>query len=175
MGVPALLVDFPPPSSADAYAARSALLGRQWPTFWKVGNNFFRPISTLGMLGYVFSSYSAYTNTYTSTTTGGLPSGGLPAGADWRLFALSALCHLVNIVHSAVNMQPLNDKLEGLSKGGGGGGGGAWESGEEKEQAQAQGAVEQGQKWITGNYLRIIFPPVAAVTAIVQICCVERG
>ncbi len=33
---------------------------------------------------------------------------------DWRLFAVAAVMHLVNIVHSAVNMQPLNDKLAAL-------------------------------------------------------------
>lgn len=59
MGVPALLVDFPPPSS-PGHAAAARHLGRQWPIFWSMGNVFFRPISTLGIFGYGYAGYCAY-------------------------------------------------------------------------------------------------------------------
>lgn len=59
MGVPALLVDFPPPSS-PGHAAAARHLGHQWPIFWSMGNVFFRPISTLGIFGYGYAGYCAY-------------------------------------------------------------------------------------------------------------------
>ena len=56
-------------------------------------------------------------------------------------------------------MQPLNDKLEGLSR----------QGKSDADEGAADGAVELGQKWIRGNYLRILCPFVAAALAMVQI------
>ncbi|PMD60053.1 uncharacterized protein K444DRAFT_643298 [Hyaloscypha bicolor E] len=78
MTVPALLVDFPNHSSPN-YAERATLLGRQWPHCWAVGNMFFRPISTLGALGYAYSSYCA---SHSATTS-----------MDWRVLVVAALMH----------------------------------------------------------------------------------
>lgn len=142
MGVPALLVDFPPPSSPE-HAARAQQLGRQWPTFWAVGNKFFRPISTLGIFGYAYTAWAA------SQGRGGLRG-------DWRLFAVSALCHLVTVIHSAVNMQPINDKLDGL---------GDPKSGRsDTSQAEAY-----ARTWIRRNSLRIAMPLVAGTIALFQV------
>lgn len=114
MGVPALLVDFPAPTSPN-HAAAARHLGKQWPVFWKVGNAFFRPISTLGVLGYSYAGYLAYrAATNTGVLFGSKPEGGRGAGADWRLFAVGAVCHLITVIHSAVNMQPLNAKIDAL-------------------------------------------------------------
>ena len=55
--------------------------------------------------------------------------------------------HVITIVHSAVNMQPINDQLEALAG-----------RATEKESARAE---EVARNWITGNYLRVITPPVA--------------
>ena len=115
MGVPALLVDFPHPTSPN-HAAAARHLGKQWPVFWKVGNVFFRPISTLGVLGYSYAGYCAYR---AATRTGVILGsdrleGGASSGPDWKLFAVGAVCHLVTVVHSAVNMQPLNAKIDAL-------------------------------------------------------------
>jgi hypothetical protein len=96
------------------------------------------------MLGYAFASYSA-------TTIGKSLGGGSPVegGADGRFFALSALYYLVNIVYSAVIMQPPNNKWEGLGDSG--------KSGEAQGKGEGEGAVELGQRWITGNYLTIVY------------------
>ncbi|KAI1373055.1 hypothetical protein F4677DRAFT_236021 [Hypoxylon crocopeplum] len=142
MGVPALLVDFPPPSSPD-HAARARLLGRQWPVFWVVGNQFFRPISTLGIFGYAYTSWAA-------STKG--PNGGL---GDWRLYAISALCHLVTVVHSALNMQPINEKIDALS--------------EPKGRVDTKQAENYARKWIKFNTVRLITPVVAGSLALFQI------
>jgi hypothetical protein len=102
MTVPALLVDFPNHSSPN-YAARTTLLGRQGPYYWAVGNIFFGPINTLGVLGYAYSSYYA---SHSATTS-----------IDWRVLAIAALMHVVTVLHSALNMQPLNDRLAALDPG----------------------------------------------------------
>ncbi|KAF1981673.1 hypothetical protein K402DRAFT_398314 [Aulographum hederae CBS 113979] len=141
MGVPALLVDFPRPGAPD-YSERAKLLGRQWPVFWKVGNNFFRPISTLGIFGYAFSAYAA-----SKATAGGVKG-------DWRIYAVAAVCHLTNVVHSAINMQPLNEKIEALSGSVG-----------EKHEAMA---VELAETWIQRNYVRIVCPLIAGTLALFQ-------
>ncbi|KAK0664268.1 hypothetical protein DIS24_g770 [Lasiodiplodia hormozganensis] len=141
MGVPALLVDFPHPSSPE-HAARAQHLGRQWPTFWAVGNKFFRPISTLGIFGYAYTAWAA------SQGNGGLRG-------DWRLFAVSAVCHLVTVVHSAINMQPINEKLDGL---------GDPKSG----RSDASQAEAYARTWIRRNSVRIAMPLVAGTVALFQ-------
>ncbi|KAI0103847.1 hypothetical protein GGR51DRAFT_561503 [Nemania sp. FL0031] len=140
MGVPVLLVDFPPPSSPD-HADRARLLGRQWPTFWKVGNVFFRPISTLGVLGYGYTAWAA-----SQSTTGRL--------GDWRAYAISAMCHLITVVHSAINMQPINEKLDALK--------------EPKGRVDSKLAECYARKWIKFNTVRLITPVIAGTLALTQ-------
>ncbi|KAI0512736.1 hypothetical protein F5B22DRAFT_291280 [Xylaria bambusicola] len=142
MGVPALLVDFPPPSSPD-HAARARLLGRQWPTFWKVGNVFFRPISTLGIFGYGYTAWAASAQE---------PSSSL---GDWRVYAISALCHLITVVHSAINMQPINEKLDGLK--------------EPKGHVDTRMAESYARKWIKFNTVRLLTPVIAGTLALSQV------
>ncbi|KAI0128693.1 hypothetical protein BJ170DRAFT_682478 [Xylariales sp. AK1849] len=140
MGVPALLVDFPAPTSPD-YAARARLLGRQWPVFWAVGNVFFRPISTLGIFGYAYTSYAA--------------SAGNRRLGDWRLYALSAICHLITVIHSAANMQPINEKLDALK--------------EPKAAGVEAGMAEAyARQWIKYNTVRLIMPLLAGSVALWQ-------
>ncbi|KAI8960413.1 hypothetical protein F5Y11DRAFT_349548 [Daldinia sp. FL1419] len=142
MGVPALLVDFPPPSSPE-HPARARLLGRQWPVFWVVGNQFFRPISTLGIFGYAYTSWVA-------STQG--PNGRL---GDWRPYAVSALCHLITVVHSAANMQPINQKIDALR--------------EPKGKVDPKQAEGFARKWIKFNTVRLITPVVAGSLALFQL------
>lgn len=147
MTVPALLVDFPNQSSPN-YTARATLLGRQWPYCWAVGNVFFRPISTLGALGYAYSSYCASRSVTTSM--------------DWRLLAVAALMHVVTILHSALNMQPLNDRLAALDP-------------NTKEAKSASGTHQAGaeallRKWGKWNIVRVITPTVAGCVAMWQLC-----
>ncbi|GAP88859.2 hypothetical protein SAMD00023353_1700770 [Rosellinia necatrix] len=144
MGVPALLVDFPPPSSPD-HAARARLLGRQWPTFWKVGNVFFRPISTLGIFGYG----------YTAWVVSSQDAGSRLGGGDWRLYAASAMCHLITVVHSAINMQPINEKLDALK--------------EPKGQVDNEKAESYARQWIKFNTVRLITPVIAGTLALSQV------
>ncbi|KAI1093236.1 hypothetical protein F5B19DRAFT_154691 [Rostrohypoxylon terebratum] len=143
MGGPALLVDFPPPTSPD-HAARAQLLGRQWPVFWVVGNNFFRPISTFGVIGYGYTSWVAATQGPDSKL------------GDWRIYAFSALCHLVTVVHSAVNLQPINAKIDGLREPKSG----------KSDPKQAETYV---RNWIKFNTVRIITPVVAGSLALFQL------
>lgn len=138
MTVPALLVKFPPPGSPD-HKDRARLLGRQWPLCWTVGNQFFRPISTLGFLGYGYAAYSVYKE-------------GILARSDWKLFAVAAAMHLTTILHSAINMQPLNDKLEALA-----------DRSSEKELVEAENVA---QKWASWNRLRLVTPVVAGGLAL---------
>lgn len=142
MGVPALLVDFPSPSSPE-HAARARLLGRQWPVFWVVGNQFFRPISTLGIFGYAYTSWIA-------SSQG--PNG---VFGDWKPYAFSALCHLITVVHSALNMQPINEKLDALR--------------EPKGRVDSKQAESYARKWIKFNTVRLITPVVAGTLALFQV------
>ncbi|KZM28236.1 uncharacterized protein EKO05_0011050 [Ascochyta rabiei] len=141
MTVPALLVNFPPPSSPE-HKERAQLLGRQWPLCWTVGNQFFRPISTLGFLGYAYAGYATYKQ-------------GVLARNDWKLFAVAAAMHLMTIVHSAKNMQPLNDKLEALA--------GRASDTELKE------AETVAKKWASWNRLRLVTPVIAGSLALYQL------
>ena len=138
MTVPALLVDFPAPGSPQ-HGDRARLLGRQWPLCWTVGNQFFRPISTLGFLGYAYSAYATYKE-------------GSRARGDWRVYAVSAVMHLTTILHSAINMQPLNDKLEALA-------------GRAGEKALME-AEPIARKWASWNMLRLVTPTVAGILAL---------
>ncbi|KAI1348317.1 hypothetical protein F5Y01DRAFT_292700 [Xylaria sp. FL0043] len=142
MGVPVLLVDFPPASSPE-HAARAHLLGRQWPTFWKMGNVFFRPISTLSIFGYGYMAWVASTQ------------GANGRLGDWRLYAVSALCHLTTVTHSALNMQPINEKIDALK--------------EPKGLADTKLAESYARRWIKLNTLRIISPVIAGTLALTQI------
>ncbi|KAI1277588.1 hypothetical protein F5Y07DRAFT_79936 [Xylaria sp. FL0933] len=142
MGVPVLLVDFPPASSPE-HAARARLLGRQWPTFWKMGNVFFRPISTLGIFGYAYMAWAASAQ------------GANGRLGDWRLYAASALCHLITVTHSALNMQPINEKIDALK--------------EPKGLADTKLAESYARRWIKLNTLRIISPVIAGTLALTQI------
>ncbi|KAJ8110658.1 hypothetical protein ONZ43_g5821 [Nemania bipapillata] len=146
MGVPVLLVDFPPPSSPD-HAARARLLGRQWPTFWKVGNVFFRPISTLGILGYGYAAWAA-----SAASSQGQSS---RLGGDWRVYAISAMCHLITVVHSALNMQPINEKLDALK--------------EPKGRVDSKLAESYARKWIRFNTVRLITPVIAGTLALAEV------
>ncbi|KAJ4337493.1 hypothetical protein N0V87_004639 [Didymella glomerata] len=141
MTVPALLVNFPPPSSPE-HKERARLLGRQWPLCWTVGNQFFRPISTLGFLGYAYAGYATYKQ-------------GVTARSDWRLFGVAAVMHLMTIIHSAKNMQPLNDKLEALA--------GRASDTELKE------AETVAKKWASWNRLRLVTPIIAGTLALYQL------
>ena len=138
MTVPALLVGFPPPGSPD-HAERAKLLGRQWPLCWTVGNKFFRPISTLGFLGYAYAGYSVYRE-------------GVLARSDWKLFGVAAVMHLTTILHSALNMQPLNDQLEALAS-----------RSSEKDLGQAESIA---LKWASWNRLRLVTPTIAGGLAL---------
>lgn len=142
MSVPALLVNFPPSSSPD-HAARVRLLGRQWPVFEAVGHGFFKPISALGLLGYAYTSWVARGR------------GGRGLG-DWRLFALSALCHLVTVIHSAANMQPLNKKLDGLKS-------------LQTSETDVVQAESYARSWIRRNKVRIAMPLIAGTSALWQL------
>ncbi|KAK3693150.1 hypothetical protein B0T22DRAFT_504658 [Podospora appendiculata] len=146
MGVPALLVNFPPPSS-PSHAAAARHLGQQWPVFWNVGNVFFRPISTLGILGYGYTSWvAAHTSANAAT----------PAGRSaWRLYLISATCHLITVVHSAINMQPMNSKLDGLRD--------PKVSGVDPSLAEYY-----ARRWIAMNSVRIAMPLIAGSVALWQ-------
>lgn len=74
------------------------------------------------------------------------------ARGDWRLFAVAAAMHLTTVVHSALNMQPLNDKLESLASRANG-----------KELANAEAVV---RKWGEWNRLRLVTPAIAGVVAL---------
>lgn len=70
---------------------------------------------------------------------------------DWRLFTFAALCHVANVVHSAVNLQPINAKLDVI--------------GTSDEKAPA---VQLATSWINCNKWRVVFPLIAGSTAIWQ-------
>jgi uncharacterized membrane protein len=148
MTVPALLVDFPSTKSST-HTARAQLLGRQWPLCWTVGNQFFRPISILGFLGYGAVAIYLYRQTSTSSSSKiGHPQ------ADWRLYAVSALCHLITIIHSAKNMQPLNDRLEALAG--------------RATEVEMENAEAVARQWASWNRVRIVNPLVAGTLALWQ-------
>lgn len=152
MTLPAMIVDFPAPSSPD-YKVRAHILGKQWPVCWSVGNVFFRPISTISTLGYAFSAWSLYR------------SNSLAEKKDWRIFALGALLHVSVILHSAINMQPLNDQLAALAGVGTDGKGTASAVASKNSDGKA---VEIATNWIRGNYYRLLVPMVSGGLSLYQ-------
>lgn len=144
MTVPALLVGFPSQSSPD-HPAKAALLGRQWDICWTAGNVFFRPISSLGALGYAFTSFSTYHSSTTNT--------------DWRIFAVAAFMHVVIILHSAINMQPLNDKIAALDS----------DTKGTLNTAGPFGAEALMRRWGKFNLVRVVAPTIAGISAISQL------
>lgn len=155
MSVPAILLDFPTPSS-PGHPAAARHLGRQWHVFWHLGNVLFRPISTLGIFGYAYASWTAAAR----RGGGGGGNGRYTAlsgdgGSDWRPYALSAVCHLITVVHSAINMQPLNAKLEALQEDKGG-------------DAADKRAEEYARRWARLNVVRMVMPFVAGSVALWQ-------
>ncbi|KAK3402387.1 hypothetical protein B0T20DRAFT_432225 [Sordaria brevicollis] len=143
MGVPALLINFPHPSS-PAHATAARHLGTQWPVFWKVGNVFFRPISTFGILGYGYAAWAC------SRATSSTQALGSTSNNAWKAYALSALCHLITVVHSAVNMQPINAKIDGLREG----------------KTDLALAEYYARKWARLNLVRLVMPMVAGTVAL---------
>ncbi|KAK7963683.1 hypothetical protein PG996_008624 [Apiospora saccharicola] len=139
MGVPALLIDFPTPAS-PSHAERARLLGRQWPVFWEVGNRFFRPLSTVGILLYGASAWAARQQ----------------GKGNWSLVAVAACCNILTAVHSAINMQPINERISAL-----GGGGEQAKDGEKAEQ--------YARRWGRLNLLRVVVPLVAGTLAMTQV------
>jgi hypothetical protein len=144
-----MITDFPAPTSPE-YNTRAHLLGKQWPICWTVGNQFFRPISTISTLGYAFSALSL---SRTSSLT---------EKKDWRFFALGALLHVSVIVHSAINMQPLNDQLAALA------GTGTYGKGVATMKVGEGNAVEIATKWIRGNYYRLLVPMISGGLSLYQ-------
>ncbi|KAK8066549.1 hypothetical protein PG997_013296 [Apiospora hydei] len=150
MSVPALLVDFPVPQS-PSHAERARRLGRQWLVFWAVGDRVFRPISMLGIAGYGAAAWAAAS-----------------VGGSWRLFAIAAGCNLVNVVHSAVNMQPINVRLAALAKEG-------TVKGKDKSCAQSLNTVqvekaeECAQRWRRLNLVRMVMSLIAGTLAMSQV------
>lgn len=141
MSVPALLVDFPAPAS-PAHPARARLLGRQWAVFWRVGTGFFRPLGVAGALGYGWAAWAARAR-----------ARGRPAVAHYYCYAAAAACHVVILVHTAVNLQPLNARLEGLKAAGPIGRGG--------EEAEAV-----ARRWMALNLVRLVMPVLAGGLAL---------
>ncbi|KAK8020532.1 hypothetical protein PG990_005670 [Apiospora arundinis] len=126
MGVPALLVDFPKPSS-PGHAERARLLGRQWP-------------------------HPGHLRVWVRGLVRARRLPGVRLG-DWRWYAVAAACHLATVVHSAVNMQPINEKLDALSAGG---------------KVEASRAESLARNWISYNTVRLITPVVAGSLALWQ-------
>lgn len=163
MSIPALLVDFPRPSSPE-HAAAARRLGRQWPVFWHVGNVFFRPLSMLGLVGYLVAALLSS------------PHHGRAA------YVAGAAAHLVTIVHSAVHMQPLNARLHALAaadpkkvddhdhdeRNGRGGGGEAGDSAASAGDAAVAEAEAMARRWAELNILRLVMPLVAGTVALVE-------
>jgi hypothetical protein len=114
-----------------------------------VGNVFFRPISTFGIIGYSYAAYIAYTAPPHKNA------------GDWRLFVISALCHLVTVVHSAVNMQPINARIDALKN-----------EGKEGEKyvgkVESDKAEELARRWAKLNLVRLVMPLVAGTLAMSQ-------
>jgi hypothetical protein len=138
MSVPAVLVDFPDPASPSLpLAARK--LARQWRVFYDMGNIFFRPINMLGIAGYT------YTSSIVRRREGMLPG----SGTCWKVYALAAACHMVTVVHSAVNMQGLNKRILKMKNG-----------------ADVELAEHDVRKWGRLNLVRLVMPLLAGLIAL---------
>lgn len=171
MSVPAILHLFPV-STSPALAAAVRQLARQWRIFFRVGNLVFRPISSLGALGYAYAAWVAYVVDTKGRVRGNLremkmgSSGewwkgmgkgkGMGSGVwgrVWMLYVLAAACHVVNVVHSKMNMQGLNERImefEGLRVGA-------------LELEFAEGYV---RRWARLNKVRMVMPLVAGSAAL---------
>ncbi|KAK8035664.1 hypothetical protein PG993_010659 [Apiospora rasikravindrae] len=140
MSVPALLVSFPSPQS-PSHAEKARLLGRQWLVFWAHAGH--RGIRSRRM-------------------------GGRFGGGNWKLFAIAAGCNLVNVVHSAINMQPINVRLAALAQVGTG-------HGNDKLDAHSVGAVqvekaeEYARRWGRLNLVRMAMSLIAGALAMSQL------
>ncbi|KAK7934937.1 hypothetical protein PG985_000432 [Apiospora marii] len=145
MGVPALLVDFPAPGS-PTHAERARLLGRQWPIFWEVGNRFFRPLSTLGIALYGSAAWAARQQ----------------GRGNWKLLAVAACCNILTAAHSAINMQPINERITALGTAPAPGDNKAEATGDEK-------AEEYARRWGRLNLLRVVMPLIAGTLAMSQV------
>ncbi|KAK8113256.1 hypothetical protein PG984_013782 [Apiospora sp. TS-2023a] len=137
-GRPSAADRLPPPSS-PSHAERARLLGRQWPVFWEVGNRFFRPLSTLGILLYGASAWTARQQ----------------GKGNWKLLAVAACCNILTAVHSAVNMQPINERITAL-------GGKLQVKDSDKAEAYAR-------RWGRLNLFRVVMPLVAGTLAMTQV------
>jgi len=71
---------------------------------------------------------------------------------DWRFFAAAAVLGVVTIVHSAVNMQPLNDRLAALA-----------------ETSAGADAVELVTRWARWNMVRVVAPLIGGTAALSQV------
>ena len=80
---------------------------------------------------------------------------GLYYGKDWRVFAISATCHIITVLHSALNMQPINNKLDGLRD--------PKASGVDVSQAEYY-----ARRWIKLNLLRLAMPIIAGSLSLWQ-------
>ena len=99
----------------------------------------------MGFIGYAYAGYAVYKD-YKEH---------VGARGDWRMFAVAAILHLTTIVHSAVNMQPLNDKLEALAG-----------RTSDKELGNAEAIA---RKWASWNRLRLVTPFIAGSLALFQL------
>jgi hypothetical protein len=141
MGVPALLVNFPSGKSGPDYAARAIQLSQQWQTFYKFGHGLFRPLSMAAMLGYTLSAYLA------------ARPGNTTIRGDWKLVALSALCHAAIAVWSAVYLEPLNKALESIKL-------------ENSKAMDCRTDAEHlARSWIRCNYGRVALSSVAGIAS----------
>lgn len=141
--MPALIADFPT-RDQPTYNARSSLLGRQWPLCWTVGNIFFRPMSTLSTIAYAYLSFPALRD----------------LDVDWRLFAVAFALSAGTIVHSAVNMQPLNDRLAALAE---------VEKQAKTSFARKEDTVDLACRWARLNLVRVVFPLIGGSLVLSQI------
>lgn len=137
MTIPALLDDFPSTSSPE-HASRSRQLGKQWNSCVVAGNYFFRPSSSAGALGYAFTAY------HTSRS--------LVSRSDWRLYGFCAVLHAIVVVHSAVNMQPINVRLVDM--------------GTRTQEKKAEDGEGMLRSWAKLNLVRLVCPLIAGTVAL---------
>lgn len=84
-----------------------------------------------------------------------IATSGLSYGKDWRVFAVSTACHLITVLHSALNMQPINNKLDGLRE-------------PKISGVDVRLAEYYARRWIKLNLLRLAMPVVAGSLALWQ-------
>lgn len=84
-----------------------------------------------------------------------IATSGLSYGKDWRVFAMSTACHLITVLHSALNMQPINNMLDGLRD-------------PKTSGVDVSLAEYYARRWIKLNLLRLAMPVVAGSLALWQ-------